>query len=76
MLEPVTPGPITYYINGAFMLFTGFVAAYVWRTRGLRGFASVAALPILALYAGKHITLEGVNYVREGLYANQRRKLV
>jgi hypothetical protein len=72
----VTPGPITYFINGGFYLASGLYATYLWRTRGFRGFISLGVIPLLALGVAKAITNEGLNYMREGLYLSQRRQLV
>jgi len=55
LLEPVTPGPLTYYSVFGWYLATGLYGTYLWRTKGLRGFASLSVLPLLALMAGKQI---------------------
>lgn len=76
LLEPVTPGPITYFITGAWYLATGVVGVHLWRTKGLKGFASLSVLPLLGLIAAKHVTLHTVNYVREQTYSLDRKRLV
>lgn len=76
LLEPVTPGPITYFITGAWYIVTGVVGVHLWRTKGLRGFASLSVLPLLGLIAAKHVTLHTVNYIREQSYSLDRKRLV
>lgn len=76
MLEPVTPGPISYLINAGFYVATGVYAAYLWRTRGLRGFASIAVLPLAALFVARPVTNHGISYLRDKYFYIQRRQLV
>ena len=55
---------------------TGSYSYYLWRTRGLKGFASIAAIPIAALVGTRLATNEGLSYVRDYLFYFQRKELV
>lgn len=76
LLQPVTPGPITYFINAGFYISAGLYGAYLWRTRGIRGFGTLAVLPFAGLIAGRYITNEGLSYLRDFFYFNQRKAMV
>lgn len=76
LFDQVNPGPITYLINGTFLLTAGAYIHYVLRGLGPKAFLSKPALPLLALVCVWKPTMLLLNYSRESLYGPQRRKLV
>ena len=76
LLQQVNPGPITYLVNAGFMLSASGYGFYVWRTLGVRGFASLAVLPLAVLVGARKVSLNGLNIAREKLYSAEREEMV
>jgi hypothetical protein len=76
LLQPVNAGIISNLVGIGFMIPTSVYTVYLWRTRGFRGFGSIAVLPIVGLYIGRQLTNEVMSYTRDYLYSIQRKELV
>ena len=63
-------------MHGALACLTAAYGTYVWRGFGYMGFVGKPVLPFIGLYAVYKGSQHGVNYLREQLYAPERRQLV
>jgi hypothetical protein len=55
---------------------TGSYGVYLWRTRGFKGFFSLAAIPFFGLSLLRRGSMEVVSYIRENQYYIQRKNMV
>ena len=69
LLQPVSPGVLTYLAYASLYTTTAGYGVYIWRGFGYKAFVSKPVIPFIGLFLFSKAALRGITIIREKIYA-------